>query len=104
MFNVDLGLQSDGGVKASTCQASSWDVSSSPVIIVPTSPIRLYFSIYHEGAGDLLLGFASNALTATDFALALPPKFLLQSSTWAGQLRAIARSGTITVQIREFFP
>ena len=105
IINVDMGVgaSSDGG-QATNCTPSSWVVTSaSPLVIVPSTANRLYFTIYHEGSDDLLLEFGSNPLTSSNYALALPASHLFHSSAWDGQVKGLSRGADITVFIREFY-
>lgn len=91
-------------VTASLSTRDSWTVGSTATIIVPSDPNRIRVSVYHEGAGDLLIDFGINNPTLSNFAFPLPPGNLYIESTWRGAIRAISRQGmNINVLVRTFY-
>lgn len=83
---------------------STWVVANVATIIAPVDFARIRATIYHEGAGDLLIDFGTDNPTAENYAFPLPPGQIYLETTWKGAIRAISRDGDpITVRVRNFY-
>lgn len=89
--------------QSSSFTASTANVTTTAVKVLSANPNRKQASFYNPDSSKTVYLDVTSALTTTVAALAIPPgNAYISDLNWIGDVYAVVKTGTVTIQIREF--